>query len=472
MTYLNEIHEGLQLKNLENASYFYEILEDVELMIVHELYTEFAEWHIAHSEEDANKAKCLYYIGGERLPTILKKGRADKCWEELSRIFLRGLEVQKTLPPHPNEWANVVVLQLEKCPDLTSLNLHGMKSLQHLTVKFCGKLEKIEVSVEEQCLRDLRYVQLEANYVLKSIPRIWRCAELVCVDIAFCPKLLLQSMDAEACPKLERLSTEWSCWTRTGIAKIALTQNLQELRINGSAQRSFEDPGLEKLVDIEDVQESGLNEALYPVLVLNKASDEGQSSTKQYGCNLRVLRLSNLFLLYSKFLSTLSGLQELRLDEVHLLDKRTLCLEGCIHLEVVGIGGGNVHTVSGIGELRKLGYVELYSMKDLRYLPDWPRRDETTRHKKTRRARLYISSCDKMDTTVLLQHNHYNMYKYNYCITLALITVVSMVFPSNISGIPVADMLGDIVDKASNFDFTIPRTRRRELANRRLHLGM
>ena len=368
--------------------------EDFERIAVHELYREFAEWHIAQSsEEDANKAICLYYVGGERLPTILTNGRAGKCWEELSRVFLSGLEVLKTLPPRSNEWPNVVVLQLEKCPDLTSLNLHGMYSLRHLTVKFCEKLEKIEVSVEEQCLRDLRYLQLEANYVLKSIPRIWRCAELVCVVIAFCPKLLLQSMDAEACPKLERLSTVCSCWT--GIAKIALTQNLQELRIIGGAQRSFEDAALEISVDIAGVQESGLNEALYPVLELNKAPHEAQSSTKRYGCNLRTLYLSKLFLQYTNFWSTLSGLQELHLDEVHLKDEGTLCLEGCIHLKEVRIGGGNVHTVIGIGILCELRYVEFYSMKNLRYLPDFEPQKRT--------FKMRITSCEgyKVDASML-----------------------------------------------------------------------
>ena len=336
MTYLDEIQEGFGH------------------VTVHELYREFAEWHIAQgNEEDANKAMCLYYFGGERLPRILKNGRAGKCWEELSRVFLSGLRVLKTLPPHSNGWPNVVVLQLEECPDLTSLNLQGLKSLQHLTVKFCEKLEKIEVS--EQCLGDLQYlqyVQLEANYVLKSIPRIWGCAQLVCVEIAFCPNLLLQSMDAEACPNLERLSTEWSCWS--GTAKISLTRNLQELRINGGAQRSF-----------EDVQESGLNEVLMPVLDLNKGGHEGQSSTKQYGSNLRALRLSNLSLQDPNILSTLSGLKELHLDEVHLIDEGTVSLEGCIHLEEVGILEGNVHTVTGIGELRKLKYLLLHSIQNL-----------------------------------------------------------------------------------------------------------
>ena len=249
-------------------AYLNEIPEDFGHVTVHELNREFAEWHIAQSsEEDANKANCLYYNGAKRLPTILKKGQAGKCWEELSRVSVSGLRVLKTLPPHLHEWRNVVVLQLEKCSDLTSLNLHGMKSLQHLTVKFCEKLEKIEVSVEEQCLRDLRYVQLEANYVLKSIPRIWRCAELVCVDIAFCPKLLLQSMDAEACPKLERLSTEWSCWT--GTAEIALTRNLQELRITGGAERSFED--------------ATLKEAFHCLLNFNKAPSQSKAQNSHTG---------------------------------------------------------------------------------------------------------------------------------------------------------------------------------------------
>ena len=189
-------------------TYLDEIQEDFGHVTVHELYREFAEWHIAQSSEEvANKALCLYYIGGERLPRILKRRRADKFWEELSRVFLRGLRVLKTLPPHSHKWRSVVVLQLENCSDLTSLNLHGMKSLQHLTVMSCDKLGKIEVSVEEQCLCCLRYLQLLGNDGLMSIPRIWRCAELVCVEIAFCPKLLLQYMDAEACPKLEGLYT-------------------------------------------------------------------------------------------------------------------------------------------------------------------------------------------------------------------------------------------------------------------------
>ena len=358
--------------------------EDFRRITVHDLYREFADWHVAQSsEEDANKAKCLYYIGGERLPRILKKGRAGKCWEELSRVFLSRLRVLKTLPPHSNEWPNVVVLQLKRCPDLTSLNLQGMESLRHLTVKFCEKLEKIEVGVEEQCLCDLRYLQLKANHELKSIPRIWGCAELVRMKIAFCPKLLLQSMDLEACPKLERLSTEWSCWTVT--AKIALTQNLQGLSITGGAQRSFEDFALEKSVDIEDVQESGLNAALCPVLDLNSASHEGQSSTKQYGSNLRVLHLSNLSLQNSSFLSTLIGLQEVHLEEVQLKDEGTLSLEDCIHLENVTIAGGNVHTVNGIGKFCK--NVTLDSMKDLRHT-DLERREG---------LRIYIKNCERCD---------------------------------------------------------------------------
>ena len=345
---------------------YLEEIQDFGHVTVHELYREFAEWHIAQgNEEDANKAMCLYYIGGERLPRILKNGRAGKCWEELSRVFLSGLRVLKTLPPHSNEWPNVVVLQLEECPDLISLNLHGMYSLQHLTVEFCRMLEKIEGSVEEQCLCDLRYLQLQRNNVLKSIPRIWRCAELVSVEIAYCPKLLVQSMDAEACPKLEQLATVWSCWTVTGIAKIVLTQNMRELRINGGAQRFFEDDAFDYIV------ERLWDGAICPVLDLNKADHEGESSTKQYGCNLRVLRLANLSLDYSSFLSTLSGLQKLYLEEVQLKDEGTLCLENCIHLKQVRIAGGNVHTVNGIGKLCE--DVLLHSMKDLRHTDLEPR---------------------------------------------------------------------------------------------------
>ena len=106
----------------------------------------------------------------------------------------------------------MVVLYLWKCPDLTFLILQGMECLQNLTVEFCESLEKLEMGFKE-CLRRLQYLQLRGDYVLKSIPRIWRCAELVCVEIVYCPDLLLQYMDFEACPKLERLSTECSCWT-------------------------------------------------------------------------------------------------------------------------------------------------------------------------------------------------------------------------------------------------------------------
>ena len=101
---------------------------------------------------------------------------------------------------------------------------------------------------------------------------------------------------------MERLKTEWSCWT--GIAKIAFTQNLQELKITGGAERSSEDAALEKSVDIEDVQESGLNVAFYCVLDLNKALHDAESSIKQYGCKLRILRLSKMSLQNSNFLST------------------------------------------------------------------------------------------------------------------------------------------------------------------------
>ena len=389
-------------------TYLDEIQEDFGHVTVHELYREFAEWHIAqNSEEDAIKAICLYDIGGERLPKILKKKRAEKCWEELSRVSLSGLRRLKTLPPHSNEWPNVVVLQLEKCPDLTSLNLHGMESLQHLTVKFCEKLEKIEGSVEEQCLCDLRYIQLKRNYVLKSIPRIWGCAELVRVKIAFCPKLLLQTMDAEACPKLERLSTEWSCWT--GTAKIALTQNLQGLSITGGAQRSFEDPALEKSVDIEDVQESGLNAALCPVLDLKSASHEVQSSTKQYGCNLRVLHLSNESLQNSSFLSTLIDLQELRLEEVQLKDDGTLSLEDCIHLKKVTIAGGNVHTVNGIGKFCK--EVTLNSMKDLRHTDLEPRIGLLINIKNCER---YENDARRLQTRRLLSRYFFSFHPQDY----------------------------------------------------------
>ena len=324
--------------------------EEFRHVTVHELYREFAEWHIAQgSEEDANKAKCLYYIGGERLPRILTKGRAGKCWEELSRVFLSGLRVLKTLPPRSNEWPNVVVLQLKRCPDLTSLNLQGMESLRHLTVEFCRKLEKIEVSVEEQCLRDLRYLQLKANHVLKSIPRIWGCAELVEASIS-------------NCPKLEYLFIHWACWT--GIANIVLTQNLQRLSISGRAQGHVADAALLKSVCKRDVQGRWLNETSCPVL--NKVPHEAQ-----YGSNLRALHLSDLYLQDFNLLSTLSGLQELHLDEVHLTDEGTLCLEGCAHLKRLTIEGGNVHTVTGIGKMCE--FVTLYSMENLQYTDLEPR---------------------------------------------------------------------------------------------------
>jgi hypothetical protein len=123
----------LQLKNLERMTYLNEFGEDFGHITVHDLYREFAEWHIAQSsEEDANNATCIYNTGGGRLPTMFKRRRVGNCWEELSRVSLGGLWEVKTLPPHSNEWANVVVLHLEKCPDLTSLNLQGMECLQHL----------------------------------------------------------------------------------------------------------------------------------------------------------------------------------------------------------------------------------------------------------------------------------------------------------------------------------------------------
>ena len=257
---------------------------------------------------------------------------------------------------------------------------------------------------------------------------------------------------ADACPKLERLSTECSCWT--GIAKVALTQNSQELRINGSAQRSFEDAALEKSVDIEDVQESGLHEAYYSVLDLNKAPHEAQSSTKQYRCDLRVLRLSNLSLQHSNFWSTLSGLQELHLDEVHLKDEGTLCLEGCIHLKGIGIGGGNVRTVTGIGKLCELSYVELHSMEDLLYLRDleW----------QTRHVQLCITNCEGYKNTNALTDNNF--------LVLTLCWVVLGILGCELKDAPFVMSIGSMVLQA--IKGKIPTRRRIELANRQFHLGL
>ena len=194
------------------------------------------------------------------------------------------------------------------------------------------------------------------------------------MNIYGCPELLLQSMDVEACPKLERLSTGCSCWT--GFATVALTQNLQYLRIHGSAGHSFGDAPLEKSLDIESVQESGLNEASHFVfeLDLNQYRSETHLSKKrkvvfQYGGNLRMLLLCSLSLKNSKILSTLSGLQGLSLDEVQLLDGETLCLESCININKLFIREGNIQTISGIG-LATLEILELVSMKNLRYLPN------------------------------------------------------------------------------------------------------
>ena len=185
----------LQLKNLERMTFLNEFGEDFRHITVHDLYREFAGWHVAQSsEEDANKATCIYYTGGERLPTMIKKGRAGKCWKELSRVFLFALRKVNTLPPHSNEWANVVVLDLILCPDLTSLNLQGMDCLQHLKIADCESLEKLEVSVGEECLPKLQYLALVHNHVLKSIPEIWRCAELLSVGIHFCPELNLEDL--------------------------------------------------------------------------------------------------------------------------------------------------------------------------------------------------------------------------------------------------------------------------------------
>jgi hypothetical protein len=195
----------LQLKTLEKMTYLNEFGEDFQHITVHDLYREFAEWHIAQSsEEDANKATCMYNTGGKRLSTMFKKRRADNCWEELSRVFLGGLREVKTLPPHSNVWANVVVLHLENCPDITSLNLQGMECLQHLRVACCESLEKVEVRVGES-LPSLQYLQIDNNQKLKSIPGISQCGELVSVKIHYCPELFLQSIDVEACPKLELL---------------------------------------------------------------------------------------------------------------------------------------------------------------------------------------------------------------------------------------------------------------------------
>jgi len=256
------------------------------------------------------------------------------------------------LPPHSNEWANLVVLYLEKCPDLTSLNLQGMECLQHLRVICCESLEKVEVGVEEEGLLRLQYLQLHNNQNLKSIPGIWWCADLVCVEIYHCPELLLQSMDVNSCPELKCLPTEWSCWT--GLAKVALTQNLQVLRIHGSERRSLGDAALEESLHIESVQGTGLNEACHSVfeLELNKGPNEAHLRTKRQvpllqGGHLEVLDLSNLSLKNSKILSTLSGLKELRFDEVQLLDGETLCLESCINMKTLYIRGGNVQTISG-----------------------------------------------------------------------------------------------------------------------------
>jgi hypothetical protein len=177
------------------------------------------------------------------------------------------------------------------------------------------------------------------------------------VEIDHCPKLLLQSMDVNACPKLENLSIVRSCWT--GLAKVALTQNLQELRIHSSSLR-----------------ETMLNEVSHCVfeLELNKGPNEVHLRTKRQvpqlqGGYLGVLTLSNLSLKNSKILSTLSGLQELCIDEVQLLDGETLCLESCINMEILYIRGGNVQTISGIGHAT-LKRLVLYSMKNLRDLPD------------------------------------------------------------------------------------------------------
>ena len=146
---------------------------------------------------------------------------------------------------------------------------------------------------------------------------------------------------------------------------MALTQNLQVLIIDGS-----------ELLQIESVQESGLNEASHYVFVLDlyKYGTEAQPRKKQkvvcqnWG-NLRTLNLSNLSLKNSKILSTLSGLRELHLHDVQLLDGEALCLESCINMETLTIRGGNVHTISGIGHAT-FKLLELVSMKNLRYLPD------------------------------------------------------------------------------------------------------
>ena len=325
-----------QLKKLERMTYLNEFGEDFRRITVHDLYREFAEWHVAQSsEEDANKATCIYHLGGKRLPSMLKKGRAGKCWEELSRVRLDGLSGVNILPPHSNEWANVVVLRLEKCPDLTSLNIQGMECLQHLQVKFFIRLEKLEV-----CLPRLQYLRLTENYVLKNISGICQCGELVSVQIWGCPKLLLQSMDFEACPKLKRLFMWLSCWTW----RVVLTQNLQLLRI----------------CDVKEISCKGRSEE-YPRTTLE---------VLQHGAFLRILDLKDVSLMDSKFLDTLSGLKSLQFTDVTLMDGGILNLAGCINLRVLSIIGGNVHTITCNGISHPtLKHIWLRRMKELQSIP-------------------------------------------------------------------------------------------------------
>lgn len=222
----------LQLKSLERMTYLNGFGDDFGHK-VHDLYKEFAEWHVAQStEEDANEATCIYYTCGARVVTMLEKGRVGECWRKLLRVCMYRVWKVNILPPHSKEWANEVVLHLEVCPDLTSLNLQEMECLQHLAVFYCESLEKLEVSVEEERMPRLQYLAVVGNYVLNSMPGVWRCVELVHVEIIECPKLLLQSMDVKACPKLQHLSIMWSC--EMGLPKVELTQNLQLLRFSES----------------------------------------------------------------------------------------------------------------------------------------------------------------------------------------------------------------------------------------------
>ena len=243
-------------------------IESADKVIVNDLYIEYATWflELVNREKGLRGVWCvdknaeLIHEAEDSIsslpPDLLRTPQT--CWPDLERIRLEGIDCNGFAAGKVQEWRNVVVLQIVECPNLTSINLHGLTCLRHLELRRLGSLNSLMFTRDDRSTSDvslgtcpefeqglcmLKFVSIVRLQKLECLPSFNRCTSLKFLLVKKCESLT-QPPSVQGCRGLERMDLHWQP-KQTALPSLCGLTSLRDLTIRNVDCGLFFVPALE-----------------------------------------------------------------------------------------------------------------------------------------------------------------------------------------------------------------------------------